>query len=69
MSLREMAARKEKPSLLDVDGLADKLGVKRSWVYEQSRLSKYTNFPVLKFGKYLRFDFEKVQKWAEKHAD
>ena len=32
--------------LLSVEELAEALGVKVSWVYEQSRLKKRTGFPV-----------------------
>ncbi len=56
----------EKAGLLTIDELAEELNVPRSWIYYQSRLHKETGFPIRKFGKYLRFDLEKVLAWGEK---
>ena len=53
-------ARTEK--LLTVGELAERLQVKKSWVYRQIRLGK---IPVMRFGKYRRFDWEKVKAAAE----
>jgi len=54
--------------LLGVDQLARRLGVPKSWVYRQCRLHKKTGFPVEKFGKYNKFDYEKVREWAARRA-
>ena len=48
--------------LLTVGELAERLQVKNSWVYRQVRLGK---IPVLRFGKYRRFDWNKVKAAAE----
>jgi excisionase family DNA binding protein len=48
--------------LLTVGELAERLQVKNSWVYRQVRLGR---IPVLRFGKYRRFDWEKVKAAAE----
>ena len=49
--------------LMDIDELAGYLNVPKSWIYEQSRLKKHNKFPVLKCGKYLRFDRRAVLRW------
>ncbi len=55
----ELAATGQNGSgdLLDVEELAKRLNVPKSWVYEQSRLKI---IPSVKIGRYLRFDFQKV---------
>ena len=55
--------------LLSVSQLAEYLGVQKSWIYEQSRLKKHNGFPVLKCGKYLRFDRQQVVEWMGKNND
>ncbi len=59
----EEAQLEQREPLMSVGELAEYLRVKRSWVYEQSRLRKHNNFPVLKTGKYLRFDRQQVIEW------
>jgi len=44
-------------NLLTAEGLADRLMVPISWVYEQSRLGK---IPTHKLGRYIRFDLHEV---------
>ena len=44
-------------NLLTAEGLADRLMVPLSWVYEQSRLGK---IPTHKLGRYIRFDLYEV---------
>ena len=48
--------------LLDVDEIAELLGVPKSWIYDRTRRGK---IPHRKLGKYLRFDPEAIQKWLE----
>jgi hypothetical protein len=50
--------------LLTSDELAAAINLPRHWIYEQSRISKKTGFPVEKYGKYLRFDLAAVREWA-----
>ena len=54
--------------LLTIEELAGYLSVSPSWIYEQSRLRRRNGFPVLKLGKYLRFDLEAVRQWAAEQA-
>ena len=51
---------------LTVDQLAEKLNVSKEWVYKQTRKTRPGGIPRLKVGKYLRFDWEKVQNWLKK---
>jgi excisionase family DNA binding protein len=54
---------------MDIKELAAYLNVKISWIYEQLRLRKTNGFPVLKAGKYLRFDRQKVIEWMAGNDD
>jgi len=49
--------------LLGVKELADILGVKKSWIYQRSRLKGPGTIPRLKLGKYLRFRLDEVMEW------
>ena len=51
---------------LTVDQLAEKLNVSKDWIYKQTRKTRPGGIPRLKVGKYLRFDWEKVQNWLKK---
>ncbi|MBT3368125.1 MAG: helix-turn-helix domain-containing protein [Nitrospina sp.] len=48
--------------LLTVKQLAERMQVKEGWVYRQIRLG---TIPVLRSGKYRRFQWEKVLQWME----
>jgi predicted DNA-binding transcriptional regulator AlpA len=48
------------PKLLNIEELATLLQVPRSWIYEHTRTSKTSGFPVIRVGKYLRFEYQKV---------
>ena len=50
--------------LKDVDEIAEKLKVKRSWLYARTRTNE---IPHLKLGKYLRFDENEVMAWARQY--
>jgi predicted DNA-binding transcriptional regulator AlpA len=60
-------------SLLDVDGVAQALGVKPTWIYEQTRKKaepqkpdlKDQPIPHLRVGRYPRFELSKVKAWIE----
>ena len=52
--------------LLTLEELADKLRVKKSWVYKQTKESSKSAFPKIKIGKYLRFDEAEVSDWIKK---
>ncbi len=50
--------------LLDVETVAQKLGVPVSWVYNRAATGK---MPAIKIGKYLRFDAEELSAWLAQH--
>jgi excisionase family DNA binding protein len=50
------------PSLLDVDGVADVLGVSTRYV---RRLVAERRIPYIKWGRYLRFDPEELAAWID----
>lgn len=51
--------KNEVEKLLTVDELAKVLNVPKSWIYERTRQGQEA-IPHLKFGKYVRFDSQKV---------
>lgn len=55
----------ERERLLDVQGLADYLGVKPSWVYGKVQTRE---LPHLRAGRYLRFRLSDVLAWMESRA-
>lgn len=54
--------------LLTVSEIADDLRVKKSWIYSRTRETGPRAMPRLKLGKYLRFEKDKVRRWAAKNA-
>jgi predicted DNA-binding transcriptional regulator AlpA len=50
--------------------VAERLQVKPSWVYEQTRernaVRNRDPFPHIKLGRYLRFDWQDVSDWLER---
>ena len=52
----------ERPSLLDVEGLANWLGVDVVYV---RRLVSERRIPFVKLGKYVRFDPDEVASWVD----
>ncbi|HEV8719977.1 MAG TPA: hypothetical protein VGW77_04985 [Candidatus Binatia bacterium] len=58
-------------SLLDVEGLAQALDVKTTWIYEQTRKKadpkktdpKDQPIPHIRVGRYPRFELSKVKAW------
>ena len=52
-------------NLLTLDELAEKLKVKKSWVYAQTKVAGGGSFPRIKIGKYLRFDEAAVSNWIK----
>ena len=56
--------------LVTVDELAAVLRVPVSWVYARTRTAGQTGFPLLKCGKYCRFEVNAVLEWLrEQNAD
>jgi predicted DNA-binding transcriptional regulator AlpA len=56
--------------ILTPEQLAERLQVKRSWVYEQTRdradIRNADPLPFIKLGLYLRFDWKDVLAWLER---
>ena len=56
--------------IVTVAQLAEVLQVRPSWIYSRSRSADRTGFPVLKCGKYCRFEVNTVLEWLrEQNAD
>ena len=51
---------------LNINQLADALNIPVSWVYAHTRFSDKTGFPVIRIGKYMRFQLESVYEWIVK---
>jgi excisionase family DNA binding protein len=49
--------------LLDAKAVAELLGEKERWVYQQAKKKK---IPSIKLGKYWKFSPSQLQKWIEK---
>ena len=54
---------------LTVGELAQKLRVPKSWVYSQTRKTGAGSLPRIKLGKYLRFEWELIQQWAQDQTE
>ena len=54
---------------LTVEELAQKLRVKKSWIYFQTRKTGAGSMPRIKLGKYLRFEWSSVQQWAQQQTE
>jgi excisionase family DNA binding protein len=48
-------------SLLNADQVAEKLGVPKTWVYEQSRKGR---IPTVTLGRYRRYRAETIERWV-----
>ncbi len=59
--------KKKQENLLTVEQLAAKLNIKKSWIYQRTRLGQ-TAIPHIKVGKYVRFDLAEVMKFLEKQS-
>jgi predicted DNA-binding transcriptional regulator AlpA len=49
--------------ILNLDEVAARLKVSRRWVYEKSRRRCLNPLPVIRIGRYLRFDWMSVSAW------
>ena len=50
-------------ALLTVDELAGKLKVPKYWVYYKAKEKGPNKLPLIRVGKYLRFESEQVMNW------
>lgn len=57
-----LSGRAEDDTILDVEGLAEYLGVKPNWIYQQTHLNA---IPYYKLGSQLRFRKRDIDKWLE----
>jgi excisionase family DNA binding protein len=48
--------------LVDAQAVADRLGVRKSWVLQQARADA---IPTVRLGRYVRFDPDDVAAWVE----
>jgi len=53
--------------LMTVKELAEYLNVQESWIYAQIREARRSGFPVIKVGKYRRFERQAVMDWCEEN--
>lgn len=53
--------------LLTIREMAERLRVPPSWLYSRTRI-KNSDFPVIRVGKYCRFDPGAVMGWIEKQS-
>jgi excisionase family DNA binding protein len=59
----------ENQELLTIKEMADRLRVPISWLYSRTRI-KDSDFPVIRVGKYCRFEAGAVMAWIEeKYGD
>lgn len=54
--------------LLTVQELAKKLRVPISWIYSQTRKRERNSMPVIRLGKYVRFDVDEVLHWLKENS-
>jgi excisionase family DNA binding protein len=52
--------------LINLEQLAEKLGVKKSWVYQRTRTKQ---IPSYRIGKYLKFNETEVMDWVKNMQD
>ncbi|HNQ01258.1 MAG TPA: helix-turn-helix domain-containing protein [Syntrophales bacterium] len=50
---------------MKIEELAEKLGVPKTWLYERTRTADRTGFPVVKVGKYVRFQYSAVLEYLK----
>lgn len=55
--------------LLTIDELANRLKVKRSWLYSRTRQRGPDALPVVRVGKYCRFDVDAVLAYFMKKQE
>lgn len=48
------------PPLLDAEGVADLLGVPKTWVLAEARADR---IPHIRLGRYVRFDPDALREW------
>ena len=54
--------------ILTLAELAERLKVSERWVYEKSRRRCLNPLPVIRIGRYLRFDWLEVSAWLRQQS-
>jgi excisionase family DNA binding protein len=54
--------------ILTIDELATRLKTSRRWVYEKSRRRCNNPLPVIRIGRYLRFNWIDVSTWLQRQS-
>jgi predicted DNA-binding transcriptional regulator AlpA len=55
--------------ILTLDETAARLKTSRRWVYEKSRRRCQDPLPVIRIGRYLRFNWLDVSEWLRQHTN
>lgn len=55
--------------LLTIGEISERLKVRKSWIYRQTKRHGPGSIPRLKVGKYLRFNEAAVMNWIQKQND
>jgi hypothetical protein len=55
-------------NILTPESLAARLQVSERWIYEKSRSRNKNPLPVLRLGRYLRFDWLAVSAWMREQG-
>ena len=59
----------ENNNFLTIEELANRLKVRKSWLYSRTRETGPGTMPKLRLGKYLRFDYQAVMDWLRKQNE
>ncbi len=54
---------------ITTEELAKRLKVSRNWIYAKTSKVNADPMPRVKIGKYLRFDWKKIQRWLKKSTN
>jgi hypothetical protein len=61
----EVMTFSSKPHLGDVDAAATILNVPKSWIYDRTRRDAFPADVMVRIGKYVRFDLDRLLHWAK----
>jgi len=62
-------AESDSDSLLTIDEICRKLKIKKSFLYSPCRRKGQNAVPVIRIGKYLRYDYQAVKEWIKKQKE
>ncbi len=55
--------------LFTLEEMAERLKVKKSWLYSRTRQTGPGTIPRIKVGKYIRFDYQAVMDWLREQNE